>query len=98
MLNRFGEFNGRSPYNNFHISNLNFWKRKDVQKYIKEVEKIDGHILLHWHDTNIHSMLLGLFNATVLEKTDFGYMHNLHYSLPGSLKIKFLKQGNKLIK
>jgi hypothetical protein len=88
MLDRKGNFNGRSPYNNFHICKLSFWRRPDVQEFIKAIEAKDGSLVRHWHDTNIHSMLMGLFDATVLEKTDFGYMHNVHESIPGSLKIR----------
>lgn len=90
MLNLRGEFNGRAPYNNFHISKISFWRRKDVKKYLKAIENVDGSLKSHWHDTNVQSMLLGLFCPVVVEKTDFGYMHNMHYSLPGSLRIKYI--------
>jgi hypothetical protein len=92
MLDSKGNFNGRSPYNNFHISKIAFWRRADVKKFLSEIEKVDGSVVRHWHDTNIQSMLLGLFNATVLEKTDFGYKHNFHHSIQGSLKIKYLEK------
>jgi len=95
MLDRKGNFNGRAPYNNFHICKVSFWRRKDVQKYLKAVEEIDGIVRLHWHDTNMQSMLLGLFDAVVVEKTDFGYRHNFHYSLIGSNRIKYIKGGKK---
>jgi hypothetical protein len=93
MLNHKGEFNGRSPYNNFHISKISFWRSAPVKKFIKAIEDRDGSIKMHWHDTNIHSMLMGLFSATVLEKNDFGYAHNFHYSIQGSLKIKYSDNG-----
>ncbi len=93
MLDSTGNFNGLAPYNNFHICKLDFWRRKEVQKFLKEVEKVDGNIKLHWHDTNVHSMLFGLFDARVLEKTDFGYRHNIHYSKMNSLKIKLIPNG-----
>ncbi len=51
------------------------------------IESIDGIIKLHWQDTAIQAMLLGLFRPRILEKMDFGYRHNTHYSLPNSLKI-----------
>jgi len=88
MLNLAGNFNGRAPYNNFHISKISFWRNPEVKKFLKAIEDEYGILVKHWQDTNIHSMVLGLFNATVLEKTDFGYKHNVHYSLQGSLKIK----------
>lgn len=91
LFNSKKEFNGRSAYNNFHISKISFWRRKDVKNFLNEIEKVDGSVIKHWHDTTIHSMLLGLFNATVVEKTNFGYRHNDHYSLLGSLKIKYKK-------
>jgi hypothetical protein len=96
MLNVFGNFNGRSPYNNFHISKVSFWKNPEVKKFLDTIEKEDGIILKHWQDTTVHSMILGLFNATVLEKTDFGYMHNFHYSILGSKKIHYLEDGGPL--
>ena len=61
---------------------------KAESKLIEAIEKADGVIKSHWQDTNIHSMIMGLFNATVLEKTDFGYKHNVHTSLLGSLRIR----------
>jgi len=89
MLDRHGDYNGRSPYNNFHMSKLEFWRRPDVLDYLNAVESIDGIIKLHWHDTTIQAMLLGLFRPRILEKMDFGYRHNTHYSLPNSLKIAY---------
>ncbi|MFA5125920.1 MAG: hypothetical protein WC462_02875 [archaeon] len=92
MLNLVRNFNGRAPYNNFHISKISFWRNPKVKKFLKAIEDENGILVKHWQDTNIHSMVLGLFNATVLEKTDFGYKHNVHYSLLGSLKIKCRKK------
>lgn len=100
MLDSRGNYNGLCPYNNFHASKVSFWKRKDVSNYLQEMETIDGIIKLHWQDANVHAMLMGLFNPIILEKTDFGYMHNFHYSILGSTKIRFLKgkEAEKVIK
>lgn len=96
MLDFKGNYNGLCPYNNFHVSKTAFWKRKDVRDYLNEMEKVDGIIKLHWQDANVHAMLIGLFYPTILEKTDFGYMHNFHYSILGSTKIHYLEDGGPL--
>ena len=61
------------------------------------MEKVDGIIKLHWQDANVHAMLLGLFNPVILEKTDFEYAHNIHYSIIGSLKIKAVENKSPLL-
>lgn len=93
LLDKNGNFNGISPYTNFHVSKLSFWKREDVKKFLKAVEDVDGIIKLRWDDATIQSILIALFNPIILEKTDFGYRHNFHYSLQYSNKIKYIPRG-----
>lgn len=90
LLDSSGNYNGICPYNNFHVAKLKFWKRKEVKNYLAAIEKEDGIILKHWQDANIHALLLGLFSPVVLEKTDFGYHHNSHFSIQNSLRIRFV--------
>ncbi|VVB74506.1 Glycolipid 2-alpha-mannosyltransferase [uncultured archaeon] len=93
LLDLKGNYNGICPYTNFHVAKLDFWRRKDIKKFIKAIEDIDGIIKLHWDDATLQGVMLGLFNPVIVEKTDFGYRHNFHYSLEGSLKIKYVKGG-----
>lgn len=93
MLDRDGNYNGICPYTNFHMSKLSFWKRKDVRKYLDAIEEIDGILKLKWDDATIQAMLWGLFDPLLVEKTDFGYRHNFHYSLLGSRKIRYVRGG-----
>ncbi|MEK6958767.1 MAG: hypothetical protein AABW59_01845 [archaeon] len=93
LLDKNGNYNGLCPYTNFHMAKLDFWKRKDVRKYLNEIEKMDGILKLKWDDATIQAMLLGLFDPVIIEKTDFGYRHNFHYSLQGSLRIRYIQGG-----
>ena len=90
-------YNGTCPYNNYHVCKVSFWQRPDVKKFTDAIEKEHGIVRYHWQDANIHAIIVGLFveRDKLLLRTDFGYRHNFHYSVHGSLGIQYIHNGRE---
>lgn len=81
-------YTGLAPYNNFHVSSFQMWKRPLVRKYIHAVETSGNIFMKGWLDANIHAMIVFVLSQieTIEVGTDitFGYQHNTHISAIGS--------------
>ena len=95
MLDGNGNYNGISPYNNYHVCRVDFWKRPDVREFLDAIENENGIVKYHWQDANIHGLLMGIFidNDKIFMQTDFGYRHNFHYSVLGGKGIEYIHNG-----
>ncbi len=80
---------GTAVYNNFHISSFGFWQQPLIARYVDALEAVHGSLKYGWMDANIHTMILSLLvphtNLVVRTETRFGYRHNHHFALEGSL-------------
>lgn len=81
-------YTGLAPYNNFHVSSFQMWKRPLVRKYIHAIETSGNIFKKGWLDANIHAMIVFVLShiETIEVGTDttFGYRHNTHISPIGS--------------
>jgi Glycolipid 2-alpha-mannosyltransferase len=67
-------------YNNFHIGNVAFFNRPDVQHFLLAVNK-SGHILSsRWGDSTIQAYAVRLFMnpAAIVQVPEFSYIHGSH--------------------
>ena len=95
MLDGNENYIGVSPYNNYHVCRVDFWRRPDVKEFLDAIEKENGIVKSHWQDANIHGLLMGIFidNDKIFMQTDFGYRHNFHYSVLGGKGIEYIHNG-----
>lgn len=97
-----GNYNGISPYNNFHYSKLSLWKNNEVKEYINKIHEIHGCLLNNWMDANIHAMIIfvisPLLELNVEPITNFGYRHNRHFSIINNLNIVYKNNEDFFIK
>jgi len=93
FLNIDGDYSGLSPYNNFHYSELAVWKHPVIEKYIDEIESVNGCLVNNWMDANIHAMIIFVLmpplNLKVSAFMNFGYRHNRHFSLLNNVNIQY---------
>ena len=67
-------------YNNFHIGNVAFFTRPDVQHFLRAVNA-SGHILSsRWGDSTIQAYAVRLFMnpAAIVQIPEFSYIHGSH--------------------
>jgi hypothetical protein len=71
------EYFGNQPYNNFHISRVDFWRSQRWQAFMQDM---DSHHLFFKHrvgDANVHAMALLMMGDNKWEEwSDFPYAHN----------------------
>jgi hypothetical protein len=71
------EYTGKQPYNNFHISRVDFWKSARWTVFMQDM---DHHHLFFKHrvgDANVHAMALLMMGDNNWEEwSDFPYAHN----------------------
>ncbi len=85
-------YSGKAPYNNFHFSSLRLWNHPIVAKYIQAIESVQGCLRYGWLDANIHAMIIWVLTKRipgirVTTDTEFGYRHNAHVSVYGTLNV-----------
>lgn len=97
---------GVAIYNNFHLASLRFWNHILIEHYIDALEAEKGCLRHSWLDANIHTMIVCLLvphtGLTVNVETQFGYRHNHHYAVSGSLETRvndgpFIVEPNEYI-
>merc|ERR1712098_882837 len=54
------EYNCWAPYNNFHVSRVDFWRAEPWNKYFQTIESEHGFMKFVLGDANVHAMALGL--------------------------------------
>lgn len=64
-------------YNNFFVTDINFWKREDVQKYINEIDKTGDLFYYRYGDAPLHTILISLLEPTKITRTIFKYSKRL---------------------
>jgi alpha 1,2-mannosyltransferase len=64
-------------YNNFYITPISFWKRKDVQAFINHFDRLGGWYKYRWNDLIFQSAAVQVFLAKekVYKFTDWTYEH-----------------------
>lgn len=89
-------YTGLAPYNNFHCSKISMWQNPLVQEYLSIMENQHGILRRMWLDANIHAMIIFMLapvcGLKINYSTTFGYRHNRHYSILGSINIQY--RGN----
>lgn len=56
------EYNGMAPYNNFHVSRVDFWRSKEWTQYFQSIDKESGGFMRYiMGDANVHAMAIGIF-------------------------------------
>jgi hypothetical protein len=64
-------------YNNFFITPIAFWMRKDVQAFINHFDRLGGWYKYRWNDLIFQSAAVQIFlpKAKVYKFTDWTYEH-----------------------
>merc|ERR1711904_278655 len=55
------KYNGAGPYNNFHVSRVDFWRSKDWQSFFQAMEKEQIFMKHCVGDANVHGIAMGAF-------------------------------------
>lgn len=88
-----GAYTGKAVYNNFHFASLRFWRHPLVGRFVEAVEAERGCLRCGWMDANLHTMILALLvphtDLAVNQELHFGYRHNHHVAVWGSVAIRF---------
>ena len=88
-----GQYTGLSPYNNFHYCKLSLWQHPMIKLYVDTIDKLNGCLINNWMDANIHAMIIFILMPLISKKcsaiTNFGYRHNRHFSVIGSLSVEY---------
>jgi alpha 1,2-mannosyltransferase len=71
------EYDHWGYYNNFFITKIAFWKRPDVQAFMRHFDRIGGWYKYRWGDANFQSVALQIFleKNKVYKFTDWTYEH-----------------------
>lgn len=64
-------------YNNFFVSDVNFWKRDDVKDAIDKIDKTGNIFYYRYGDAPIHTILISLFEPEKISRTVFKYSKKL---------------------
>ena len=64
-------------YNNFFISDVNFWKREDVKNVINKIDETGNIFYYRYGDAPIHTILISLFEPNKISRTVFKYSKKL---------------------
>ena len=79
----------------FIIYRLDLWKNSIIKNYTERIINMNGTLLYNWMDANVHAMIIfvlcPLLYIPIKEITDFGYIHNKHFSILNSNKHTFYK-------
>lgn len=72
-----GEWNRWGYYNNFHATRLAFWRRPDVQAFLRFLDRTGGGYKYRWNDLIIQSAAVQIFGSRerVRKLTDWDYEH-----------------------
>eukprot|EP00934_Nitzschia_sp_Nitz4_P005313 Nitzschia sp. Nitz4//scaffold328_size19456//13174//14037//NITZ4_008722-RA/size19456-processed-gene-0.35-mRNA-1//1//CDS//3329547977//5303//frame0 len=72
-----GEYDGMQPYNNFHISRVDFWRKEPWKTMWKESN--DRHLFFKYRvgDANVHAIAVMMMMKDKYDRwTDIPYVHN----------------------
>lgn len=71
------EWNRWGYYNNFHGTRLAFWRRPDVQDFLRFMDRTGGGYKFRWNDLILQSAAVQIFSHPnrVLKLTDWDYQH-----------------------
>ena len=64
-------------YNNFFITNTNFWKRDDVLKIIDEIDKSGNIFYYRYGDAPLQTLIVSLLEPEKITRTVFKYSKKL---------------------
>lgn len=64
-------------YNNFFVSDVNFWKREDVKDAIDKIDKTGNIFYYRYGDAPIQTILISLFEPEKISRTVFKYSKKL---------------------
>jgi len=76
---KWGKINGRNHYSNFHISQVKFWMKPEVRKFLDCIDKGQGIYAHRWGDHIIQTLTLKLF-ATEKQMKRMPWIHYNHGS------------------
>ncbi|KAG7369854.1 glycolipid 2-alpha-mannosyltransferase [Nitzschia inconspicua] len=71
------QYHGKQPYNNFHISRVDFWRSRQWKSVMNDMDK--NHLFFKHRvgDANVHAMALLMMGDQHIEQwEDFPYAHN----------------------
>merc|ERR1711871_634555 len=54
-------YNGQGPYNNFHVSRVDFWKSRPWKEFFSTLESDDAFMKYCIGDANVHAVAMALF-------------------------------------
>jgi alpha 1,2-mannosyltransferase len=71
------EWNRWGYYNNFHGTRLSFWRRPDVQDFLRFLDRTGGGYKYRWNDLIVQSAAVQIFSHPdrVAKLTDWDYEH-----------------------
>jgi alpha 1,2-mannosyltransferase len=71
------EWNRWGYYNNFHGTRLDFWRRADVQDFLRFLDRTGGGYKYRWNDLIVQSAAVQIFSHPnrVAKLTDWDYEH-----------------------
>jgi Glycolipid 2-alpha-mannosyltransferase len=72
-------YSGSQPYNNFHISKVDFWRSSQWQQLMEDMD--DEHLFFKYRvgDANVHAMAIMMMGDDQTEAfLDFPYVHNVN--------------------
>lgn len=70
-------YDRRGYYNNFHVTRVGFWRRPDVQSFLRHMDRIGGGYKYRWNDLVLQSAAVQIFlpESKVHKFTDWTYEH-----------------------
>ncbi|TAP31514.1 hypothetical protein EYR97_20205 [Alteromonas sp. KUL42] len=71
------EWNRLTYYNNFLITNINFWMRRDVQAFVGHFDRLGGTYKYRWTDHILHTAAVQIYlsEEKVFQFDDWTYEH-----------------------
>jgi alpha 1,2-mannosyltransferase len=71
------QWNGWCFYNNFHITELDFWRRADVRRFLLYLDRMGGAYKCRWGDALVQTAAIQIFMppARVYKFQDWTYEH-----------------------
>lgn len=87
---------GWSPhifYNNFFVTNIQFWMRPDIQAWLKLLECANGFHKFRWGDAPVHTVTLAIF-ASAQQVLEFGFEYEHQGVYPENYSTSVFKSLN----
>ena len=75
-----GKYNGKQPYNNFHISELSLWRTDLLKAWFSYLDLNLGFLKFQFGDANTHALIIGSLlrsdQVDMVREQGFVYQHN----------------------